>query len=136
MAREIPIIMSTKAKSHYRRDFLEHPFQPFASIALTALAMGTRSAAVRKLAILDLTTTVLTLTITGIGADSSVANGNNPRLTRRVASIAAMFLSAVLGAVVMHCSISAALWLATIISAVCTGALRRSMRRSDQAVTS
>src|SRR5215469_13720557 len=52
--------------------------QSFALIALTALAMGTRNAAVRKLGIPDLTTTVLTLTITGIGADSSVANGNNP----------------------------------------------------------
>jgi uncharacterized membrane protein YoaK (UPF0700 family) len=34
----------------------EHSFQPFALIALTALAMGTRNAAVRKLAIPDLTT--------------------------------------------------------------------------------
>jgi uncharacterized membrane protein YoaK (UPF0700 family) len=48
----------------YRRDLLEHSFQPFALIALTALAMGTRNAAVRKLAIPDLTTAVLTLTIT------------------------------------------------------------------------
>jgi len=57
----------------YRSDLLEHSFQPFALITLTALAMGTRNAAVRKLAIPDLTTTVLTLTITGIGADSSLA---------------------------------------------------------------
>src|SRR5229473_733390 len=55
----------------YRGDLLEDSFQPFALIALTALAMGTRNAAVRKLAIPDLTTTVLTLTITGIAADSS-----------------------------------------------------------------
>jgi uncharacterized membrane protein YoaK (UPF0700 family) len=80
-------------------------FPPFARIALTALAMGTRNAAVRKLAIPDLTTTVLTLTITGIGADSSLANGNNPRLARRVASVAAMFLGAALGAVAIHHSI-------------------------------
>ncbi len=94
--------------------------------------MGTRNAAVRKLAIPDLTTTVLTLTITGIGADSSLANGNNPRLARRVASIAAMFLGAALGAVVIHYSISAALWLATAISAVCSAALFRSVRTSDK----
>src|SRR5712692_8995948 len=54
----------------YRGDLLEDSFQPFALITLTALAMGARNAAVRKLAIPDLTTTVLTLTITGIGADS------------------------------------------------------------------
>jgi uncharacterized membrane protein YoaK (UPF0700 family) len=116
----------------YGGDLLEHSFQPFALIALTALAMGTRNAAVRKLAIPDLTTTVLTLTITGIGADSSLANGNNPRLARRSASVAAMFLGAALGAVVIHYSISAALWLATAISAACSAALFRSVRTSDK----
>ena len=116
----------------YRRDLLEHSFQQFALIALTALAMGTRNAAVRKLAIPDLTTTVLTLTITGIGADSSLAKGTNPRLARRVESVAAMFLGAALGAVVIHYSISAALWLATAISAVCSAALFRSVRTSDK----
>src|SRR6267378_5422817 len=115
----------------YRGDLLEDSFQPFALIALTALAMGTRNAAVRKLAIPDLTTTVLTLTITGIGADSSIANGNNPRLARRVASVVAMFLGAALGAVIIRFSISAALWLGTAISALCSAALFRSLRTSD-----
>jgi uncharacterized membrane protein YoaK (UPF0700 family) len=116
----------------YRGNLLEHSFQPFALIALTALAMGTRNAAVRKLAIPDLTTTVLTLTITGIAADSSVANGNNPRLARRVGSVVAMFLGAALGAVIIHYSISAALWLGTAISALSSAALFRSMRTSGQ----
>jgi len=116
----------------YRGDLLPGSFQPFALIALTALAMGTRNAAVRKLAIPDLTTTVLTLTITGIGADSSLAKGNNPRLARRLESIAAMFLGAASGAAVIHYSISAALWLATVISAACSAALIRSVRTSDK----
>src|SRR6201986_2133688 len=106
----------------YRGDLREDSFQPFALIALTALAMGTRNAAVRKLAIPDLTTTVLTLTITGIGADSSIANGHNPRLARRVASVAAMFLRAGVGAFVINYSISAALALATANSAWCSAA--------------
>jgi len=116
----------------YRGNLLESSFQPFALIVFTALAMGTRNAAVRKLAIPDLTTTVLTLTITGMGADSSFANGNNPRLARRVASVAAMFLGAALGAVVLHYSISAVLWLATAISAMCSAAFFRSLRTSDK----
>src|SRR5437868_4784172 len=116
----------------YRGDLLEHSFQPFALIALTALAMGTRNAVVRKLAIPDLTTTVLTLTITGIGADSSLAHGNNPRLARRVASVVAMLLGAALGAVIIRYSISAALWLGTAISALCSAALFRSLRTSGQ----
>jgi uncharacterized membrane protein YoaK (UPF0700 family) len=116
----------------YRGDLLEDSFQPFTLIALTALAMGTRNAAVRKLAIPDLTTTVLTLTITGIGADSSLAHGSNPRLTRRIASVAALILGAALGAVLIHHSISAALWLATAISAVCSTALFRSRPTPDK----
>ncbi len=116
----------------YRGNLLDDSFQPFALIALTALAMGTRNAAVRKLAIPDLTTTVLTLTITGIAADSSIANGNNPRLARRVESVVAMFLGAAMGAVIIHYSISAALWLGTAISALCSAALFRSLRTSGQ----
>jgi len=116
----------------YRRDLLEHSFQPLALIVLTALAMGTRNAAVRKLAIPDLTTTVLTLTITAIGADSSIAKGNNPRLARRVGAVVAMFLGAALGAVIIRYSISAALWLGTAISALCGAALFRALRTPDK----
>ena len=116
----------------YKGDLLEHSFQPLVLIVFTALAMGTRNAAVRKLAIPDLTTTVLTLTITGIGADSSIANGNNPRLARRVEAVVAMFLGAALGAVILRYSISAALWLGTAISALCSAALFRSLRTSGQ----
>ena len=115
----------------YTGDLLDHSFQPLVLIALTALAMGNLNGAVRKLTIPDLTTTVLTLTITGIGADSSLANGNNPRLARRVESVAAMFLGAALGASVIHYWISAARWLATAISSVCSAALFRSVRTSD-----
>src|SRR6202035_4544128 len=116
----------------YRGDLLEDSFRQFALIALTALAMGTRNAAVRKLAIPDLTTTVLTLTLTGIAADSSIANGNNPRLARRVASVVAMFLGAALGAVIIRYSISAALWLGTAIAALCSAALFRALRMPNE----
>ena len=115
----------------YRSDLLEHSFQPFALIAFTGLAMGTRNAAVRKLAIPDLTTTVLTLTVTGIAADSSLAKGSNPRLARRVGSVLAIFFGAALGAVVIRYSISAALALATAVSIMCSAALFRSLRTSE-----
>ena len=116
----------------FKGQLLEDSLQSFALIALMALAMGTRNAAVRKLAIPDLTTTVLTLTITGIGADSWLAKGNNPRLGRRLASIAAMFVGAALGAVVIDYSISAVLWLATAVSAACSAVMFRSLRTSDR----
>ena len=116
----------------YKANLVKHSSQSFALIALTAVAMGARNAAVRKLAIPDLTTTVLTLTITGIGADSSIANGNNPRLARRVEAVVAMFFGAALGALVINYSTSAALWLASAISALCSATLLRALRTADK----
>ena len=117
----------------YEGGVIEPSVQRLVLIALTALAMGTRNAAVRKLAIPDLTTTVLTLTLTGIAADSSLANGNNLRLARRIGSVLAMFAGAAVGAVVIRHSVAVALGLAAAISAVCNAALYRSLRTSDAA---
>jgi uncharacterized membrane protein YoaK (UPF0700 family) len=69
----------------------------YAVIALTAFAMGLRTATVRRLAVPDLTTTVLTLTLTGMAADSSFAGGRNPQIGRRAASVLLMFAGAAIG---------------------------------------
>jgi hypothetical protein len=61
---------------------------PLAMVALTASAMGLRNATVRALEVPDLTTTVLTLTITGPAADSRLAGGPGPNLARRISSVA------------------------------------------------
>lgn len=73
----------------------------FAVIALTAIAMGFRNATIRQLKVPDLTTTVLTLTVTGIAADSSLAGGGNPNLARRIAAIVAIFVGAAAGALMV-----------------------------------
>jgi uncharacterized membrane protein YoaK (UPF0700 family) len=73
-----------------------------AIIALTAVAMGYRNATVRQLKVPDLTTTVLTLTITGIAADSRAAGGASPNGLRRIAAVGAIFGGALLGALLMR----------------------------------
>lgn len=113
----------------YNGDATEAAVQPLALIALTGLAMGARNAAVRKVAIADLTTTVLTMTLTAIAADSSLAGGNNVRLARRTGSVLAMLSGAAFGAVIIGYSIATALGLAAAISGVCTAALYRSLRQ-------
>jgi uncharacterized membrane protein YoaK (UPF0700 family) len=50
---------------------------------------------VRHLAVPDLTTTVLTMTLTGIAAD--IRSAARPVLTRRLLAVATMFLGALLG---------------------------------------
>jgi uncharacterized membrane protein YoaK (UPF0700 family) len=73
----------------------------YAVIAATAIAMGLRNATIRQLKVPDLTTTVLTLTITGIAADSTPAGGGNPNWGRRIGSVAAILGGAVLGALLV-----------------------------------
>jgi len=72
--------------------------QLYLMIVMTAIAMGLRNATVRRLSVADLTTTVLTLTLTGIAADSTLAGGASPRLSRRLAAVVLMFIGAAIGA--------------------------------------
>jgi uncharacterized membrane protein YoaK (UPF0700 family) len=85
-------------------------------IALLAAGMGIQNASVRKLGILDMTTTVLTLTLTGLAADSSLAGGRNPRLGRRLLSVALMLLGALAGALLLIRSVRWAIAGAALIA--------------------
>jgi uncharacterized membrane protein YoaK (UPF0700 family) len=73
-----------------------------ALIVLTAIAMGLRNAIVRKLAVADVTTTVLTLTITGLAADSRLARGAGTRSGRKVLSVLAMLCGALIGTLMLR----------------------------------
>ena len=85
----------------------------FAIIALTGLAMGFRNATIRQMKVADLTTTVLTLTLTGLAADSTAAGGGNPNWTRRIAAVVAIFVGACVGAaLLLHVGLAAPLALA------------------------
>jgi len=75
----------------------------YAVIALCALAMGLRNATVRKLGVPDLTTTVMTMTLTGLVSDSHLTGGTGTRAPRRAASVLALLAGALLGAwLVLH----------------------------------
>ena len=82
-------------------------------IALTGIAMGFRNATIRQLKVPDLTTTVLTLTLTGLAADSLAAGGGNPNWVRRVAAVVSILIGAAIGAwLLVHVSLAAPLALA------------------------
>jgi uncharacterized membrane protein YoaK (UPF0700 family) len=74
----------------------------YALIAVLGISMGIQNASARKIAVPDLTTTVLTLTITGIAADSTLAGGSGSKAGRRLLAIAAMLAGAVLGAALIR----------------------------------
>ncbi len=48
-------------------------------------------------AVADLTTTVLTMTLTGVAADAALAGGPGSKLGRRALSVGAMLLGALIG---------------------------------------
>jgi uncharacterized membrane protein YoaK (UPF0700 family) len=88
-------------------------------IAVLAAAMGGQNTIVRRLAVPDLTTTVLTLTITGLVADTSP---NDVRI-RRTLAIVSMLIGALIGGLLLRfAATSAPLWLATVLLVACAAA--------------
>ena len=74
----------------------------FILIILLGSAMGLQNATARKLAVPDLTTTVLTLTITGMAADSGLAGGRGSKLGRRLPAVLGIFLGGLAGALLVE----------------------------------
>ncbi|MFZ0666894.1 MAG: YoaK family protein [Acidimicrobiales bacterium] len=94
-----------------------HGFR-YALIVVLSIATGIQNANIRKLAIPDLTTTVLTMTVTGIGADSALGAGKGSKSGRRLVAIAAMFIGALVGAVlVLHVRVVVPLAIALVVIA-------------------
>jgi uncharacterized membrane protein YoaK (UPF0700 family) len=104
-------------------------------IVALAIAMGAQNATARRLAVPDLTTTVLTLTLTGVAADSRLGGGSSGRPARRLASVVAMLAGALAGALlVRHASVTWAVALATaIVAAVAIAAALLSARAGEDA---
>jgi uncharacterized membrane protein YoaK (UPF0700 family) len=100
----------------------------YAVLVLLAVAMGIQNAIARRLAVADLTTTVLTMTLTGIAADGPLAGGHGSKLGRRALSVAAMLLGALTGGLlVLQIDTAAPLALAAVLLAlVCVFASRAS----------
>ena len=107
----------------------------YALIAPLAFAMGAQNAMARRLAVPDLTTTVLTLTLTGIAADSRLAGGEGGHPARRLISVAAMLTGALVGALlVLHVDLVLPLAIAAVLmSGTAFTAHRLSMPGADWA---
>ena len=85
-----------------------------ATAGVVAIALGAQNAVVRALAVPDLTTTVLTMTITGLVADAR--RGLNPTSLRRLLAVITMLVGAIVGALlVLNVSSAAGLGAATAV---------------------
>jgi uncharacterized membrane protein YoaK (UPF0700 family) len=102
--------------------------------AILAIAMGIQNSVARKLAVPDLTTTVLTMTLTGIGHDLRTGSGSRRHimLARRILAVVTMLAGGVAGAaLVLHAGVIAPLALATGLLAIASAGAVIAARRGD-----
>jgi uncharacterized membrane protein YoaK (UPF0700 family) len=91
-------------------------------ITLLAFALGVRNATVQKIAVPDLTTTVLTMTLTGLAANSRLFGGSGEGTVRRSSAVISMLAGAICGALLVDVALwlvlaaAAALALATLLA--------------------
>ena len=86
-------------------------------LGLLAVGLGIQNAVVRFLAVPDLTTTVLTMTLTGIGAD--LRKRDVATVVRRLSAVGAMLIGAAVGAsLVLWAGLPAGLTAVLVLSAV------------------
>ncbi|WP_245193214.1 YoaK family protein [Kocuria sp. JC486] len=84
------------------------------------MVMGAQAAAARTIGVKDITTVVITSTITGLAADSKLAGGTGKDNPRRVATIALMLTGAAAGALLLlWLGLGAGLVVAGCIVTVC-----------------
>jgi uncharacterized membrane protein YoaK (UPF0700 family) len=95
-------------------------------VGLLAVAMGGQNAFARRLAVPDLTTTVLTLTVTGLVADATSWSVRR----RRLASVVAMLGGALAGGALLRwVGTTAPLWLAAGLLGPCSVTALFAIRR-------
>jgi uncharacterized membrane protein YoaK (UPF0700 family) len=102
-------------------------------ISLLGIGMGVQNATARALAVPDLTTTVLTLTITGISADSTAAGGTSSKIGRRFVSIGSMFLGGLAGTLLIHAGLTPVVLAIAFVLILVVVALAAVHRRSTEA---
>ena len=101
--------------------------------AILAVAMGIQNTVARRLAVPDLTTTVLTMTLTGIGADLRTGSRRHITLSRRLLAVSTMLAGGIGGAaLVLHTGVVAAVAVATGLLALAAGGAALAARRDGE----
>ena len=112
----VVVVLSALASRHP-----EHTAR-YLLVFLLGTAMGLQNAAVRRLAIPDTSTTVVTSTLASLATDSLLAKGHNTHAGRRVSTVVMLFTGAAIGALLESRRLTWSLLLATI-AVICGGAI-------------
>jgi len=98
-------------------DDLPHAVQ-LTVTGLLALAMGMQAATARHLSVKDVTTVVVTSTITGLAADSRLAGGHGTNSGRRIAAIALICAGAAAGALLLQAHLAWGVGVSAVLTLV------------------
>jgi uncharacterized membrane protein YoaK (UPF0700 family) len=100
-------------------------------VAGLALTFGSQAAAARQFGIQELSTTVLTTTIVGIGSDSRLAGGTGRRERLRFSVILPLGAGAGVGATMTRFTVAPVIALAAVVVAIATAIFQFGPRRQD-----
>lgn len=95
----------------------ETPALELVASSLTAAVMGVQAAVARSLAVADMTTVVVTSTLTSLASESFVDHGIRGVWNRRFVAIAVIFLGALVGALLLAFGTAVPLFLAALLTA-------------------
>ncbi len=100
-------------------------------VGILAFAMGVQNAMIRRHGVPDVATNVMTVTFTGLLADSRVAGGDGARWKRRAASVGIFLVGAAVGAGLVQFGAQWALLGATLVFAAALPWLLRGLHESQ-----
>ncbi|MFB0836067.1 DUF1275 family protein [Arthrobacter halodurans] len=109
------------------------PYKTEAAAAVLGFVMGAQAAAARKVKVADVTTVVVTSTLTALAAESRFGAGTDQPWVRRVLAVTLILLGALAGAALL----TVGLWVAFALSTAVTTAVlilgHRRMKTEDTA---
>lgn len=100
-------------------------------VGILAFAMGVQNAMIRRHGVSDVATNVMTVTFTGLLADSRIAGGDGARWKRRAGSVAIFLVGASVGAALVQFGAQWALLAATLVFASALPWLLRGLHESQ-----
>ncbi|MEU8350099.1 YoaK family protein [Streptomyces sp. NPDC048845] len=83
---------------------------------LMAIGMGAQASTARRLAVQEVTTVVVTSTLTGLAADSRFAGGGSPLWARRAGAVLAITAGAATGALLLLAHLTAGVTAAAVLT--------------------
>lgn len=110
------LVLALLGVAYLLPDWAESDVLELIASSTTAAAMGMQAAVARSLAVADVTTVVVTSTLTSLASESLVAGGVKGVWNRRFAAIAIIFGGALVGALLLRFGVAVPLMLAAVLT--------------------